>query len=421
MSQKLLIFTVGILTFVVLGLFFVYMLKTETPKTPDREGGILSFFPFGQGSVPTPITTGNENAPIENEGQQNLRTITQLQQLTSFPVAGYFPMQDKGGYSVRYVERSTGHVFDIAVDTPTAPIRVSNTTAPKNFEALWQPSGTSLLLRSLDADNESIISFAGNLRPVASSTENQLSGIFLPRNIFTAAIPPGGGKIVYLETLNDGSHIVIANPDGSKKTEVFVSPLTEWDIDWPATSTITVVSKPSAFANGILYFLNTSAQQLSLVLDSIRGLTALTNQNLTKVLFSETKTRGLSTSVLDVKSKNIAELPIETLPEKCVWSKKKSTIVYCGVPLSLPPAIYPDMWYQGVVSFSDALWRIDIQSRSAELVSLVSDEAKKSIDVIKPKLSADENYLYFVNKNDSTLWSLKLTIDNTQPTTTPSQ
>ena len=54
---------------------------------------------------------------------------------------------------------------------------------------------------------------------------------------------------------------------------------------------------------------------------------------------------------------------LETLPEKCVWSKADASIFYCAVPENIPADnIYPDVWYQGLMSFSDAIWKVNIKT-----------------------------------------------------------
>ena len=83
-------------------------------------------------------------------------------------------------------------------------------------------------------------------------------------------------------------------------------------------------------------------------------------------------------------------------------------MIYCGIPVEIPSAVYPDTWYQGLVSFSDNLWSIDTADGTTDLLVQLPGEAKQTIDVIEPKLSPSENLLIFINKNDLTLWSFEL-------------
>ena len=66
------------------------------------------------------------------------------------------------------------------------------------------------------------------------------------------------------------------------------------------------------------------------------------------------------------------------------------------------------MWYQGITSFSDSVWMIDIETQTVKVLADPVNIAGEEIDLIKPVLSQDENYLFFINKKDSSLWSLRL-------------
>jgi hypothetical protein len=95
------------------------------------------------------------------------------------------------------------------------------------------------------------------------------------------------------------------------------------------------------------------------------------------------------------------------LPEKCVWGKA-SDIIYCAVPKSTGSAEYPDAWYQGEVSFTHQICKIDIKTGKAEIVADPAEIVGEEIDAIKLTMDTDANYLFFVNKKDSYLWELKL-------------
>ena len=79
------------------------------------------------------------------------------------------------------------------------------------------------------------------------------------------------------------------------------------------------------------------------------------------------------------------------------------------MPKSIATTLYPDAWYQGEVSFSDQIWKIDIQNGTAAMIAdPITIAAGEEIDGIKLALDQSENYLFFVNKKDSFLWELNL-------------
>jgi hypothetical protein len=118
-----------------------------------------------------------------------------------------------------------------------------------------------------------------------------------------------------------------------------------------------------------------------------------------------------------------AAIPLATLPEKCAWSTQGMRI-YCGAFSTTPRAQIPDEWYQGVLSFDDTFWRV--QSNTSE-ISFIADPTKQpetngqSFDVFVPFIALGEEYFYFVNKKDSTLWSMVIenTLDETQADVVP--
>ena len=150
------------------------------------------------------------------------------------------------------------------------------------------------------------------------------------------------------------------------------------------------------------YFFDTNNGNMKKILGGVRGLTTLANNDMTKVLFSE----NLKMQVYDVKENKSSNL-LRTLAEKCVWSVGGAS-VYCGVPIHPEDTHYPDAWYKGQVSFSDNIWKIDMENIFSE--SLTSDYSDIELDVIKPALSLSDDYLVFINKKDSSLWSLTLSM-----------
>jgi hypothetical protein len=195
----------------------------------------------------------------------------------------------------------------------------------------------------------------------------------------------------------------VFNLSDSKKAQVFDSLFTEWLPFWPNSKTITLTTKASGSVPGYMYALNLDNKALTKVLGGIGGLTTLMSPSGKLVLYGDS-TLGLYVYHMDTK--NSERLGVRTLPEKCVWNKT-SDGVYCAVPGVVAGATYPDSWYRGEVSFSDQIWKINIQNGTASIISDPADIGE-NIDGIKLGLDRDENYLFFVNKKDSFLWELGL-------------
>ena len=85
-----------------------------------------------------------------------------------------------------------------------------------------------------------------------------------------------------------------------------------------------------------------------------------------KVLFTHNQANRLLLSVFDIDEGEVTDLPLWTLTEKCVWSEKNSVIIYCGASNFIPRGESLDLWYQGITSFSDSVWMIDIETQTVK-------------------------------------------------------
>ncbi len=109
-----------------------------------------------------------------------------------------------------------------------------------------------------------------------------------------------------------------------------------------------------------------------------------------------------------MKDGSTQETVFRTTTDKCVWSKLNPSEVYCAVPTEIPTGIYPDDWYRGNVQFADQIWHLDTVTGEVHIIANLLSLSNELIDVINPELDPKENFLYFMNKRDLTLWSLDL-------------
>jgi hypothetical protein len=101
-------------------------------------------------------------------------------------------------------------------------------------------------------------------------------------------------------------------------------------------------------------------------------------------------------------------LPVATITDKCVWTTDDSAI-YCGVPVDPPTSYnYPDDWYQGAMSFSDRIWKIQVAGRYAQFVLDFTKENKIPLDAEALAVDPLTTTLVFINKNDGSLWKYSL-------------
>ncbi len=421
-TKKIIIIAVVVLVVAGIGIFgwIVYV---------GKGGGVVgekirTFLPFGNGGEERPMVTPTPN-PETSGGMivgENEQAVSILHKLHSSPVAGVYAFTKRVAGTTtqaviaRYIERGLGHIYETNMSALKEE-RISNETRLKIYEALWGNAGNGVVIRYLGGDKgETIQTYSMVLRDIKNATTTEEGkriesvGVFLPENISEIAVSQEkGDRLFYVLPTGDSSVGITAGFDGKKQIQVFDSPLKEWVPFWPNDKLITLTTKPSQNVPGFMYFLDAPTGKTTKVLGGINGLTTLTSPDGKNVLYSQSNGNGVGFYNYDVAKDLRTKLSLTTLPDKCVWSKLKKGVLYCGVPQTTPSGNLPDAWYQGVVSFSDDIWMIDTVTGLTTLLVSPSKVAGEEIDVTKLLLSPDESFLLFVNKKDSAPWSLKLT------------
>lgn len=402
MNKKFFIVIGGVMGLVILGLAIFWFLYPGAK--PSKESVFPGLFPEeGErlpGKQPAVITAP---PPTIQPGEQQ-----PLNQLTQKPIsaATFLEKQkeDKTKISlVRYIEKATGHIYDIELPKGT-PLRISNVTMPGIFEAYWSPDAGKAVIRYTEKNNNGGMSETVRNFSLIDVTATSTKGIFLLSTISAIVSSPEENKIFYLMPWENTNIGMIASFEDKQQKQIFSTPFGEFLVSWPSKNTITLLTRPSAFVRGFLYKLDATSGSLERLLKDIKGLTALLSPSGERVLYSESSFEGLQTSLYNAKEKKTAIFPVTTLPEKCVWSKISKEIIYCAVPQEILPANYPDDWYQGLVSFSDRIWKINIIDGTTEIIS----KGESDFDFINLFLPKSEDYLFLQNKKDGTLWSLQL-------------
>lgn len=355
-------------------------------------------------NIPAPEVQQGESLPKTPE-----ETTTQTTQKPKTKPVKPTPPPTEFATALRYMEKAKGFIYQTFADKVEEK-KFSTTVIPKAQEAYFGNKSESVVVRYLKPNNRTIETFVGNLPKeylgADTTPKNEVKGSFLPENISDMSLSPDALKIFYLFNINDNNVIgVIFNLLDSKKVQIFDSVFTEWLPFWPNAKMITLTTKPSAGVPGYMYAIDLNNKNLNRILSGINGLTTLTSPNGKSVLYGD---NGLFLRIYNTDTKDLKLMGVKTLPEKCVWGKISDTI-YCAVPKLIDIGTYPDSWYQGEVSFSDQLWKIDAKNGNAVMISdPITVMGGEEIDGIKLALDEKEDYLFFVNKKDSFLWKLNL-------------
>jgi hypothetical protein len=288
-----------------------------------------------------------------------------------------------------------GHIYKMFLDTKTKE-KVSNSTIPSIYEAFFDNKANTVIYRYLGSNNI-ISSFVATL--------GATKGEFLQQNISNISISKDGTKFFYLLKNSNGSTGTVGRFGEDKKEIIFNSPFTEWLSQWDNNGRIFLTTKPSYSTVGSIFFLNTTNKTISKLFGNIIGLTTLINPKGSLVLYSTSTETGPKLSVFNLSEHSEKDIDTYGLPEKCVWSSDNINI-YCAVPNTVTGNQYPDIWYQGLVSFDDFF--VKINTITGDKITIANSINETSIDGTYLFLNKTEDSLFFTNKKDSTLWSLDI-------------
>ena len=387
--------------------FFVGQKPSEMANDTTTTGG---FPDTGDSAGRASFRSSSVGRTISGSASETNKANT-LTQLTKNAISGasYY-----GTTTALYMERATGHIYKINLDG-TNKIRLSNATVPKSFEAFWSYKSDKMAVRyfedpaarSVKLTVKTFLASIGHLLKATSTSEAELKGLALPATVSEIAISPVEDKIFYLNQIdNDLTEGVAADFSNKNQKKIFELPFGEFNVSWPVKDNVALLTKPSAKAEGFLYFLNPKTGALIRILGGIKGLTAVVSPGGEKIVFSGLGQDGTEAKIYDVKSKTVSSLGFATLADKCAWGKKNKNMVYCAVPATIFGSNLPDGWYQGIVSFDDGIWSKNISTGESKNVL-----NRFGADIMNIFVSDDENHLIFTDKNDGTLWSLKLKTD----------
>jgi len=399
MSRKTKIF-ITIVIIIILAIPGLWWLLFAEDKTGEK-GFFGGFFGGGTG-LPQGEETEKSGGDVSIEGENGFPegTIQKdgilLIPLTKEAVTG--AVTAKGEQKVKYFRRDTGHLYEIPFDGRGETVRLSNLTMPGVLDAVWNSDKSRAIISFLDKNELKRFSTLY----VGTSTE----GVFLDNGAGNIAFAPAGDKIGYFLRTGTSYSFITSSPDGKNKKSVYSTAVPDFEVSWISNQLLSLKTKSSAFAPSALATLSTSGV-FTIMVSEKNGLDVLWSPDQNTFLYSETKREGRDLALFLAtlaKPKEAKALSFKTLPEKCAWSLNPA-VLYCAIPRDLERSTLPDSWWRGDISFEDVLWKINTATGET---SLLLDEP--GFDMINLFTSRDENYIFFINKKDSALWSLKLNI-----------
>ncbi len=414
MQRKSFILILSVLLVIVIGfvLFYFFFLKPTTPSTtvtgnsPDT-----GFTPFGKPSTNNQQGNGGVNGNNNASSSPTEVVIPALRLLSATPIGGYGASTTASTTVVRWVDRGRGNILEAKGDSLEITT-LSNTLLPRTYESIWNKNITAFIGSILSNDNETISTVYASLYPHSTSTlvtPYELRGKSLPDGIVSSAASPKKDR-VFLFVVQNGRGIgYIAPLNGGSATQIFTTPITKVNVEWPEENTIAIATKGSATEGGFLYFVNPKTGVWKKIIGPLTGISSRVSHD-AKYVFVSAAGKGdtVVSFVYSVTSSTGTDAVIQTLADKCVWGNFYKEMVYCGVPFQPVSGTYPDDWYKGTLSTIDKIWQVNATTGEVHLISSVFSEAKRSIDAFNLGLDEKDDFLFFMNKNDLSLWSLDL-------------
>lgn len=405
MNRRLLVIIASVI--VILGLliggYFLFFgggpsLTVGTPSNPfgssgDRDSSVLlgaDGQPIrGAGTVVAPKLIRISDAPVA-KGAVGLYIPPVLPATSTDPS---LPSDTE----IRFIERQSGNIYAFRLHDRLLS-RISNRTLPGIQDAAWASDGSRAFVRYLTRLADGTEQVATYALPADGS-----EGYFLEPNLTHVAVS-GTSSVLSLAQTVSGSVGVLANLDGTNPRTLFTSLLSQLSAGFSG-NTIVAHTRASSGLDGYA-FLVSGDGSFTRILGPLRGLGTLPNPEGTSVLYSHLSGNRVQLQLLDLATRITTALPLATLAEKCVWAPG-GRVLYCAAPTALSGNL-PDDWYQGAVSFSDRLWRIDLETRLATLIVDPGQVADVAIDAVALALDPQADALIFTNKRDGTLWAYDL-------------
>lgn len=364
-----------------------YLFPAPTIRTPETRvtGRGLPIGTGGEGG-------GGEEVPVTPAGEQ--QTIAEQEQrlirITDFPVMG--AAINRAQKKIVFYQKDGGDLFSSDFEGKEKE-KISSITIIGLTEVQWDRAGDRAAVFYLDNETLKGFLYAGTSSVIA-----------LPPDIRGFSWSPDGKSLAYLLRKDDKLNLTVADAALRNPRTVFTTPILDAQISWPVKDAISFLTAPSGLAEGFLFSYSRSSGAFNKILGPFFGLTAQWSPDGTRILTSSTNESGgnLQLAVREAGGKAIFTVSLSTLPEKCAWAS--NTEIICASP-RIPPQgiVWPDEYYRGELNTQDRILSLDLKTKEArEILN------EGNFDVSNISISEDRSYLVFVNRNDGTLWSLKL-------------
>ena len=385
---------IGALIILVLIFIWVYLLFFGTPKNVTEV-----FNDFGNNAENTinqddnfGLTSTTDNYVINTERKK-------LRQLTTKSVAGFSEIDEPGTASLPslyYVEMGTGHVYSIQLETGEEK-RISGTTVAGVNTATISPKGDYVAMGNRN-NTKTLPLTIGKI----STTTSDLQIEEFSNSAEQFKISDDGKELLYATRESTGLAGHVYNFVKKSDKVIFNLPFHEASIQWGIQSNETHYLYPKSAYSLESYLYQVTNGKMSRLPAEGFGFSALATKD--KIAYTIFDGNSLKNYTLN-RAENISKsLSVRILPEKCLISNNTSNLVCAFEETNNLPIEFPDAWYQGDIKFKDSLWLISGDDNDLKFLVNTFKETSREIDVTDLKSGSSDRAVYFINKNDNTLW-----------------
>ncbi len=392
LNLKKIFFLSLILLVLVGGTFLVYNLFFKNTKLlPSQNDTKNTSLPAGGlGTTDGKNNPNSTNAPREGKTSLKLKPISQEKVIA--------PTLTSDGQKVKYYIQN-GQVLETDFNGLETK-KISEKTLNGLLKIIWSPDKEKVI--GIFNENNSIKKIFFNYANEQSSTLNS--------NIGFISFSPDSKKIAYQYTdpQSGQSNISIADPDGQNWKTIFKTRAENLIVEWPEKEKISLRTLPSGLAPGLLYTLKSNSGDFLKILSDKYGLIAKWSTKGDKILYSmvNTEAKNPKLFLFDTNNQQEKSLEINGLADKCVFAKDNQTI-FCALPQEFSDnAIWPDDYYKGLIIVNDDFYKINLET--GKKTKIAQSTLETGYDAQELFLSPQEDYLFFINRRDGLLYSLKL-------------
>ncbi len=398
--KRSVIIVVSVVLVIALLAVWVYIMFFKNSNNDDEFTNLE--FTNGQESIVIDNNTDDNNDDDEEEVLVDVSKKERLRQLTLKPTAGYQEVynEESDTTNVYWVESGTGHIFSINMETGSET-RVSNTTVPSTRKGVITPDGRFFFIKSGSGVSSKLT--IGEMNPL-TGTSSIIGSIDDLVSDFTSTTD---NTFLYGERAAGSVIVKHYVPQTGKTSIMFTIPFREANIDWGKTSSDKHFFYPKASSKleGFAY----QAEGGKMIRLPFEGKGFSFKSNPWTSIYSKQVSKEYSTFLFNLKEEKSTQLLFSIVPEKCVSTNISTTTFICTGEIKDYDSNMPDSWYRGSVVFNDRIWKINTTTGVIDIVVSPTKVSGRELDIINMSIDPTDSHLYFINKNDLTLWTYEYT------------